>query len=84
VGNMPGVIAGALALKGLPEVLRQLQNYRLVAFGALLVVMMVVRPEGILPSRRRRLEVHAAESPPQNNPEGPRNPAGVASNDNRS
>jgi branched-chain amino acid transport system permease protein len=65
MGNMPGVIAGALVLKGLPEVLRQLEDYRLVAFGALLVVMMIVRPEGILPSRRRRLEVHANESVPE-------------------
>ncbi|MGD0576180.1 MAG: high-affinity branched-chain amino acid ABC transporter permease LivM [Anaerolineales bacterium] len=65
MGNMPGVIAGALVLKGLPEVLRQLEDYRLVAFGALLVVMMIVRPEGILPSRRRRLEMHADESLPE-------------------
>ncbi|MGA2112651.1 MAG: hypothetical protein ABSG98_10975 [Anaerolineales bacterium] len=84
MGNMPGVIAGALVLKGLPEVLRQLQDYRLVAFGALLVVMMIVRPEGILPSRRRRLEVHAAESPPQTDSEGPGDRERLARNDGRS
>jgi ABC-type branched-subunit amino acid transport system permease subunit len=57
MGNIPGVIAGALVLKGLPEVLRQLQDYRILVFGALLVVMMLWRPAGIIPSSRRRMEV---------------------------
>ncbi len=61
MGSIPGVIAGAFALKGLPEVLRQLENYRVMAFGALLVVMMILRPEGLIPSSRRRLEMHSAE-----------------------
>ena len=49
MGNIPGVIAGALVLKGLPEVLRQLQDYRVMVFGALLVVMMLWRPAGYHP-----------------------------------
>jgi branched-chain amino acid transport system permease protein len=57
MGNIPGVIAGALVLKGLPEVLRELQNYRVLVFGALLVVMMLWRPAGIIPSSRRKMEV---------------------------
>jgi ABC-type branched-subunit amino acid transport system permease subunit len=57
MGNIPGVIAGALVLKGLPEVLRQLQDYRILVFGALLVVMMLWRPAGIIPSSRRKMEV---------------------------
>jgi ABC-type branched-subunit amino acid transport system permease subunit len=57
MGNIPGVIAGALVLKGLPEVLRQLQDYRIMVFGALLVVMMLWRPAGIIPSSRRKMEV---------------------------
>lgn len=57
MGSIPGVIAGAFALKGLPEVLRELENYRVMFFGALLVVMMVLRPEGLIPSKRRRLEM---------------------------
>lgn len=60
MGSIPGVIAGAFALKGLPEVLRELENYRVLAFGALLVVMMVLRPEGLIPSSRRRLEMREA------------------------
>lgn len=61
MGSIPGVILGALVLKGLPEVLRQFQDYRIILFGALLVVMMIVRPEGLWPSQRRRLEMHASE-----------------------
>ena len=57
MGNIPGVIAGALVLKGLPEILRELQDYRVIVFGALLVVMMLWRPAGIIPSSRRKMEV---------------------------
>jgi branched-chain amino acid transport system permease protein len=60
MGSIPGVIAGAFALKGLPEVLRQLETYRVMFFGALLVIMMIMRPEGLIPSKRRQLEVHEA------------------------
>ena len=61
MGSIPGVIVGALALKGLPEILRQLDVYRMLVFGALLVAMMVFRPEGIWPSKRRRLELELHE-----------------------
>ncbi|MBX2999340.1 MAG: hypothetical protein KF893_12570 [Caldilineaceae bacterium] len=67
MGSIPGVVLGALALKGLPEVLRGVDEYRIVAFAALLVIMMIVRPEGILPSSRRQRELSAetaAEGPP--------------------
>ncbi len=59
MGSLPGVVLGALVLKGLPEVLRGVDEYRIVAFAALLMIMMVVRPEGILPSARRRRELAA-------------------------
>lgn len=54
MGSIPGVITGAFALKGLPEILRQVENYRVLAFGMLLIVMMILRPEGLWPSQRRR------------------------------
>ncbi|RPI83948.1 MAG: ABC transporter ATP-binding protein [Chloroflexi bacterium] len=57
MGSIPGVIAGAFVLKGLPEVLRQLDVYRVLFFGGLLVIMMIIRPEGIIPSTRRKLEL---------------------------
>jgi branched-chain amino acid transport system permease protein len=61
MGSIPGVITGSLVLKGLPELLRQLETYRMLAFGALLVAMMILRPEGLWPSQRRRLEMHEKE-----------------------
>jgi branched-chain amino acid transport system permease protein len=69
MGSIPGVVMGALVLKGLPEILRQLDDYRMLAFGALLIIMMIVRPEGLWPSARRRMELRertglAAESAP--------------------
>ena len=57
MGSVPGTILGAFALKGLPEILREFENYRLLAFGALLVVMMLSRPEGLIPSRKPTLEI---------------------------
>lgn len=57
MGSIPGIVLGAFALKGLPEILRELESYRLLVFGALLVVMMIIRPEGLWPARRPKLEV---------------------------
>ena len=61
LGSIPGVVLGALILIGLPEVLRELQDYRLLAFGILLVVTMVVKPEGLIPPPIRRLAEHAED-----------------------
>ena len=56
MGSLPGIILGSFVLKGLPEILRGVENYRLLAFGALLVVMMIMRPEGLWPTDRPKLE----------------------------
>ena len=58
MGTVAGVLVGATILKLLPEKLRFLSEYRLLMFGVLLVVMMRLRPEGIIPSARRQLEFH--------------------------
>jgi branched-chain amino acid transport system permease protein len=63
IGNIPGVFLGAFALKGLPEILRETENYRLLIFGVLLIVMMRLRPEGFLPARRPELEKATVEHP---------------------
>jgi branched-chain amino acid transport system permease protein len=52
VNSIPGIILGAFTLKGLPEILREIENYRQLAFGALLIVMMIKRPHGLWPSTR--------------------------------
>jgi branched-chain amino acid transport system permease protein len=56
-GNIPGVMLGAFLVAWLPERFRGLQDYRVLAFGAVLVLMMILRPEGLLPSRRRKAEL---------------------------
>jgi len=53
MGSIPGVIVGALLLILLPEYLRPFAEYRLLIFGALLVVMMVFKPAGLIPKRRK-------------------------------
>jgi branched-chain amino acid transport system permease protein len=58
MGSIPGVIIGAFALIALPDILRQFSDYRMIIFGLLLVIMMIVRPEGFIPSRRRKMELH--------------------------
>jgi branched-chain amino acid transport system permease protein len=55
-GNLPGVILGAFLVAWLPERFRAFADYRVLVFGGALVLMMIVRPEGLLPSRRRRAE----------------------------
>jgi branched-chain amino acid transport system permease protein len=61
MGSIPGVIIGALVLVGLPELLREFTEYRLLMYGILLIIMMLVRPEGLLPEATRRRELHAGE-----------------------
>lgn len=56
-GNIPGVILGAFLIAWLPERFRGFAEYRILFFGAALVLVMALRPEGILPSRRRRAEL---------------------------
>ena len=59
MGSLPGVVVGALVLVGLPELLREFEEFRLLMYGALLVVMMLVRPEGFWPSAVHRRELRA-------------------------
>jgi branched-chain amino acid transport system permease protein len=61
VGSIPGVIVGAVVLVGLPELLREFSEYRLLLYGIVLVAMMLLRPEGFLPNRSRRAELHEGE-----------------------
>ena len=51
LGSIPGVILGALILVLLPELLREIQLYRMLALGAGLVLLMVFRPQGLFGGR---------------------------------
>jgi branched-chain amino acid transport system permease protein len=65
MGNIAGVILGGLVLVGLPELLREFDEYRLLVYGALLVVMMLRRPAGLLPDAVHRRELaHASTLEP--------------------
>jgi branched-chain amino acid transport system permease protein len=57
MGSIPGVILGAVLLIILPEALRQFQLYRLLVFGGAMAMMMVFRPQGLIPSHRRKMEL---------------------------
>ena len=58
MGTVLGVLVGATLLKLMPEKLRFVNEYRLLIFGLLLVLMMRFRPEGLVPNQRRQLEFH--------------------------
>jgi branched-chain amino acid transport system permease protein len=56
MGSVPGVVLGALILTALPEVLREYAQYRFTIFGLGLTFMVLVRPQGLWPSRARDVE----------------------------
>ena len=53
LGSIPGAILGAFLLTALPEFLRTFSQYRMVLFGAAMVIMMIFKPDGIW-SRKNR------------------------------
>ncbi len=57
LGSLRGVALGALVIVGLPELLREFNEFRFLFYGIILVVMMRLRPEGLLPSARRAREL---------------------------
>ncbi|MFJ9440806.1 branched-chain amino acid ABC transporter permease [Kitasatospora sp. NPDC101235] len=65
MGTISGPLAGATLLFLIPKKLEFLADYQLLAFGAALIVLMRVRPEGLIPNRRRQLEFHEAAVPAQ-------------------
>lgn len=67
MGNIAGVAVGALILIGVlggpnqPGLLQEFGEFKLLIYGALLIYMMLQRPEGLLPSVRRAQELHQSE-----------------------
>jgi len=51
MGSLPGVILGAAVIIILPEALRAFDRVRMLAFGVGLIVLMLLRPQGLWPSR---------------------------------
>lgn len=61
MGSLPGAVVGAIVLIGLPELLREFNEFRWWVYGAVLVFMMLNKPEGLWPEATRVRELHEAE-----------------------
>ena len=57
MGSQLGVILAAIIMTLLPEIARQFDEYRMLLFGLLMVLMMIWRPQGLLPMKRPHLEL---------------------------
>ena len=57
MGSQLGVILAAVVMILLPELAREFNEYRMLMFGALMVLMMIWRPQGLLPMQRPHLEL---------------------------
>ncbi len=57
MGSQLGVILAAILLTALPELAREFAEYRMLIFGLVMILMMVWRPQGLLPMQRHHVEV---------------------------
>ncbi|KOC28526.1 leucine/isoleucine/valine transporter permease subunit [Comamonas testosteroni] len=57
MGSQLGVIVAAIILTVLPELAREFSEYRMLIFGLVMILMMVWRPQGLLPMKRHQVEV---------------------------
>ncbi|WP_241159704.1 branched-chain amino acid ABC transporter permease [Desulfovibrio sp. ZJ200] len=69
-GSQLGVLISAFLFIGLPEVLREFSNARMLIFGLAMMIMMIWRPQGLLPPRPRRYPL-AGESGSPASPDAP-------------
>ncbi len=63
-GSILGVTVGAFIIIQLPEELRAFSEYRMLLFGSILVIMMIFKPEGIIPEKRKHYKLK--EEPAEN------------------
>ncbi|MCA0914251.1 high-affinity branched-chain amino acid ABC transporter permease LivM [Marinobacter nauticus] len=61
MGSQLGVVLAAVAVTILPELAREFSDYRMLVFGAAMVLMMVWRPQGLMPMRRIHIELRRQE-----------------------
>jgi branched-chain amino acid transport system permease protein len=62
MGNIWGVVAGAVLLSYIPERIRFISDMRMLIFGLLLIIMMNLRPDGMLPRKKREKIKQVGES----------------------
>jgi branched-chain amino acid transport system permease protein len=63
MGSQIGVVFAAILLIGLPEFFRELQQYRMLAFGAAMVTIMIWRPRGLLAHREPTIRMFPKGAP---------------------
>ena len=61
MGSIRGVIAGAIILILVPEYLRDFAEFRMLLFGAIMVLVMVFRPQGLISAKRKVYEYTAVK-----------------------
>ena len=57
MGSIVGVVIAAMILILAPEYLRAFSEYRMLIFGAIMVIMMIFRPQGLVTGERRRYRI---------------------------
>ena len=57
MGSQTGVILAAVALTVIPEIAREFSQYRMIIFGLVMVLMMIWRPQGLIPAQRPKMEL---------------------------
>jgi branched-chain amino acid transport system permease protein len=57
MGSIRGALLGAAIITLIPEIFRGFEDYRFFVFGLALIVVMAFRPQGLLPSKRRKAEL---------------------------
>ncbi len=62
MGSIRGVIAGAVILILVPEYLREFAQFRMLLFGAIMVLVMVFRPQGLISAKRKIYKYTVAET----------------------
>lgn len=62
MGSISGVIIAAMILILVPEYLRAFSEYRMLIFGAIMVIMMIFRPQGLVSGERRKYRIPALTS----------------------
>ena len=58
MGNTAGVILAAILLTVLPELLRQFADYRMIIYSLLIIVLMILRPQGLFTWTLQRRQAH--------------------------
>ena len=59
IASNPGIVVGAVVLIGMPELLREFSDFRFLLYGVLLIIMMIKRPQGLIPTHVITHEIRA-------------------------